>query len=122
MSRKCQRDVEKISELAWTRVCAFLVTKNDSSHVNVWEGPSQKLEGFNVPVSPLTRREVVAEHVGGQIQAEESNTREGSISFACPLLDLVEEGLNIVAVEALPVHPKPVDEFALVLALLRVCS
>ena len=94
----------------------FLVTKNKSSHVNLWEVPSQKLEGLNALISPLTRRVVVAEHVGGQVEAEEGNTMKGSIAFARPFLDLVEERLNMVAVEALIVHPKPVDEFALLLA------
>ena len=122
MSRECQRDVEKVQKLVWTRVCACFVTKKESSHVNVWERVSQKLEGLNVPIRPLTRREVVAEHVGGQGEAEEGNTRKCAITFARPLLEMVEERLNVVAVEALPVHPKPVDEFALLLALLCVCS
>ena len=101
---------------------AFFVDKKESSHVNLWEVPSQKLEGSHVPVSPLTRREVVAEHVSGQVEAEEGNTRECSITFARPLFHLVEERLNIVGVEAPTVHPKPVDEFALLFAFLRVCS
>ena len=111
------------SKNMYAYVCARLfVTKRDSSHVNLWEVPSQKLEGLNVLVSPFTRGEVVAEQVGGQVEAEEGNTRKCSIAFARPFLDLVEERLNIVAVEALPVHPKLVDEFALLFALLRVCS
>ena len=90
--------------------------------MSIWEVPSHKLEGLNVPVSPFTRREVVAEHVRGQVEAEERNTRKSSIAFARPFLDLVEKRLNIAAVEAPPVHPKPVDESALLLALRCMCQ
>ena len=103
-------------------VRACFVTKRESSHVNLWEVLSQKLEGFNVLIRPLTRWEIVAEHVSGQVEAEEGNTRECSITFARPLFHLVEERLNIVGVEAPTVHPNPVDEFALLFAFLRVCS
>ena len=64
----------------------------------------------------------MAEHVGRQVETDEGNTRKCSMTFARPLLDLIELGLNIVAVEALSVHPKPVDEFALLFALLCMSS
>ena len=74
-----------------------------------------------MPVSPSVLSEVVLEHVRREVQLEKGNSWQCAIAFAAPLLHLIEQGLNIVGVEATAVEPETRNEIAFALALGCVC-
>ncbi len=48
---------------------------------------------------------IMSQHESGNVQLEDSNSRQDSITTAAPLLQLIEHGFYVVRMPTSPVHP-----------------